>query len=67
MLPLGEDIEESGLAGTKSTHEGRRCTGLDMTVNLAEKLTGSTRDGDSVIDAFLGESLAVRKGSEPSP
>ena len=67
MLPLGEDIEESGLAGTRSAHEGRRCTGLDMTVKLVEKPTGSTRDGDSVIDAFPGESLAVGKGSEPSP
>ena len=54
MLPLGEDIEESGLAGTRSAHEGRRCTGLDMTVKLVEKPTGSTRNGDSVIDAFPG-------------
>ena len=67
MLPLGEDIGASGLAGTRSAHEGRKCTGLDMTVNLVKKPTGFTRDGDSVIDAFPGESLAVRKGSEPSP
>ena len=38
-----------------------------MTVKLVEKLTGSARDGDSVIDTFPGESLAVSKGSEPSP
>ena len=45
MLPLGEDIEARGLAGTKSAHERRKCTGLYMTVNLVEKPTGSTRDG----------------------
>ena len=67
MLPLGEDIEASGLAGTRSAHEGRKCTGFYMTVNLVEKPTGSTRDGNSVIDAFPGEILAVGKGSEPSP
>ena len=42
MLPLGEDIEQGGLAGTKSAYEGRKCTGLDMTVKLVEKPTGST-------------------------
>ena len=67
MLPLGEDVEASGLAGTRGSHEGRECTGIDMTVNLVEKPTGSTRDGDSVIDGFPGESLAVGKGSEPAP
>ena len=66
MLPLGENIEASGLAGTRSTHEGRKCAGLDMTVKLAEKPTGSARDGDSIIDGFPGESLGVSKGSEPS-
>ena len=67
MLPLGEDIEASGLAGKRSTHEGRKCTGLDMTVKLVERPMGSTRGGDSVTDALPGESLAVSKGSEPSP
>ena len=41
MLPLGEDIEASGLAGTKSAHEGRKHTGLDMTISLVEKPTRS--------------------------
>ena len=67
ILPLGEDIEASGLAGTRSAHEGRECTGFDMVVKFVEKPTGSTKDGGSVIDAFSGESLAVGKGSEPSP
>ena len=67
MLPLGGDIEASGLVGTRSAHEGRKCTGLNMTVNPMDKPTGSARDGDSIIDAFPGESLAVSKGSEPSP
>ena len=67
MLPLGEDIGASGLAGTRSAHEGRKCAGLHMTVNLVKKPMGSTRDGNSVIDVFPDESLAVGKGSEPSP
>ena len=41
MLPLGEDIEASGLAGTRRAHEGRKCTGIDMTVKLAEKPMGT--------------------------
>ena len=28
MLPLGDDIEASGLAGTRSTHEGVSVPGL---------------------------------------
>ena len=66
MLPLGEDTEVSGLAGIKSAHEGRKYTGLDMTIKLVEKPTGSRGTG-TVIDAFPGERLAVGKGSEPSP
>ena len=63
ILLLGEDIEASGLTGTRSTHESRQCPGLDITVNLVEESTSSTGDGDSVIDAFPGESPLVSKGS----
>ena len=57
MLPLGEDIEASGLAGTISAHEGRKCTGLlGMTV----------RKPRGEADGFPGESLVVGNGSEPA-
>ena len=56
MLPLGEDIEASGLAGTRGAHEGRKRTGLDMTASLVEK---PTRSQVKVLRSAKGRSLLL--------
>ena len=61
ILPLSKNIEAHGLFGAISTHESRHCTGLD--IHLVEESKSSTRDWDSVIDTFPGESLVVSEGS----
>jgi len=62
ILPLGEDIEASGLSCTGSTHEGGHGTGLDVAVDIVEESERSTGDGDSVIDTFPSEGLVVSEG-----
>jgi hypothetical protein len=62
VLPLSEDVEAGGLSGTRSTHESGHRAGLDVTRNLVEESKRSTGNGDSVIDAFPSEGLAVFEG-----
>ena len=62
IFPLGEDVETSGLSGTRSTHEGGHGTRLDVAVDVVEESEGCTRDGDSVIDALPSEGLVVSEG-----
>ena len=63
VLPLGKDIQTSGLPGTRSTHEGRQCPGPDVAVNFVQKSSSSTRDGNDIIYAFPSEGPAVGEGS----
>ena len=62
ILPLSEDVEASGLSGTRSTHESGHRTGFDATINIVKESTSSAGNGDGVIDAFPGEGLAVIEG-----
>ena len=62
ILPLSEDVEASGLSGTRSTHEGGHRTRLDVTINFVEESASSARNGDGVIDAFPSEGLVVFEG-----
>ena len=63
IFPLSKDIKACGLASTRGTHERRHRTGPDISVNLMKESKVSTRDGDSVIDAFPGKGLAVSEGN----
>ena len=62
ILPLGEDVETSGLSSTGGTHEGSHSAGLDVAVDIVEESEGCTRDGDGVIDALPSEGLVVSEG-----
>ena len=62
VLPLGKDVETSGLSGTRGTHESGHGTGLDVAVDIVKESEGSTWDGDGVIDALPSEGLVVSEG-----
>ena len=62
ILPLGEDVETSGLSSTRGTHEGSHSAGLDVAVDIVEESEGCTRDGDGVIDVLPSEGLVVSEG-----
>ena len=62
VLPLSKNIEAGGLSGTRGTHESGHGTGPDISVNLVEESKLSARNGDSIIDAFPSEGLAVGEG-----
>ena len=63
ILPLGEDVETSGLSSTRGTHEGSHSAGFDVAVDIVEESEGCTRsDGDGVIDALPSAGLVVSEG-----
>jgi hypothetical protein len=56
-LTVGEDIEESGLSGTGSTHQRSERTRLDVSENVVEELASATRDRDRVAQVLPSEWL----------
>ncbi|GKT65725.1 hypothetical protein ColTof4_03509 [Colletotrichum tofieldiae] len=55
VLARREHVEKSGLACTGSTHQGCKLAGLDVSKDVVEETTGSTGNGDIVVEVLPGQ------------